>query len=377
MSVSGDNGARRELDATPVESHVLDGCGEPTVVERDNRSTASTSLRYPDDLGWKEGLLEVLGQVIDGKYRLLEVVGTGGMGAVFKAHNRITNSVVAVKVLHPHLANDAPSLRRFQLEAKAASRIEHRNSVSVHDYGVWEGQAYLVMDYLEGRSLSQMIKESKKLAPAVAVPIFMQACDGLAAAHKLGIYHRDVKPSNLVVLKGSAEGPEGITVKVCDFGLVKLKVQEGDTITGTGEVFGSPPYMSPEQCLGRTVDERCDVYSLGVLMFEALMGYLPIKGRDPLDTMRKQVSATPPPVQLRDCDSEVSSKLREIVRKALAKDPELRYQTMDGLKEALSTLGVDANQTTTELVDIWSRPPLKRFNFFEHTRPSMRKPPKQ
>jgi serine/threonine protein kinase len=370
MSVPGDNGARRELDAPPVESHVLDGCREPTVAERDNRSTASTSLRYPDDLGWKEGLLEVLGQVIDGKYRLLEVVGTGGMGAVFKAHNRITNSGVAVKVLHPHLANDAPSLRRFQLEAKAASRIEHRNSVSVHDYGVWEGQAYLVMDYLEGRSLSQMIKENKKLAPAVAVPIFMQACDGLAAAHNLGIYHRDVKPSNLVVMKET----DGINVKVCDFGLVKLKVQEGDTITGTGEVFGSPPYMSPEQCMGRTVDERCDIYSLGILMFETLMGYLPIKGKNPLETMRKQVSAMPPSVELPDCDSAVSYILRDIVRKALAKDSEARFQSMNELKDALSTLGVDPSQITSERVDIWSRPPLKRFNFFEHSRPSMRKP---
>jgi serine/threonine-protein kinase len=333
------------------------------------KSTASTSLKFPDDLDWKAGLIEVLGQVIDGRYQLMEVVGTGGMGAVFKAHNRITNGTVAVKVLHPHLAHDGPSLRRFQLEAKAASRIENPNSISVHDYGVWEGQAYLVMDYLEGRSLADLVKRNGKLTPRYALSLFMQACDGLGAAHKLGIYHRDVKPSNLVVM----EGPTGHQVKVCDFGLVKLKVQEGDTITGTGEVFGSPPYMSPEQCLGQNVDERSDVYSMGILMYETLTGVLPIKGTNPLDTMRKQVSVRPPALKLDLPDSPWLKMLADIIAKALAKEPEQRYQSMAQLKLALESAAQLMDDGRIDNGDLWASGPLRRINLFDHTLTGVRK----
>jgi serine/threonine protein kinase len=358
MSVKSDSGAGQKIKHSQDTSPIPPAWDEHTAKEEDANATSDTG--YHRDFGWQARLNDVLGKVIDGKYQLQEIIGTGGMGAVFKAHSLITNGAVAVKILHPHLANEGPSLRRFQLEAKIASRIDHPNSVSVHDFGVWEKQAYLVMDFLEGHSLAYLIRQQGRLKPDFAVPVFVQACAGLGAAHKLGIYHRDVKPSNFVVL----ELPEGLMTKVCDFGLVKLKVQEGDTITGTGEVFGSPPYMSPEQCLGKTVDERSDMYSMGILMFETLTGFLPIKGVNPLDTMRKQVSMPPPPLELTE-EPLISQKLRDIINKSLAKEPDHRYQTMEELSAVLQTVEEDVKQLTGNKGSIWSRFARNRSNYFD------------
>jgi serine/threonine-protein kinase len=368
VSVKSDSGAGQKIEPTPVRGSVPQVCGEQTVPEPGVEISATLDPGYQRDFGWKSRLNDVVGQVIDGKYQLLELIGTGGMGAVFKAYSKKTSGAVALKILHPHLAHEGPSLRRFQLEAKAASRIDHPNSVSVHDFGVWDKQAYLVMDYLEGRSLAYLIRQYGRLKPEFAVPVFMQACAGLGAAHKLGIFHRDVKPSNFVVLRL----PGGLTTKVCDFGLVKLKVQEGDTITGTGEVFGSPPYMSPEQCLGRKVDERSDMYSMGILMFETLTGFLPIKGANPLDTMRMQVSTPPPPLELMEEEPLISNRLAEIINKTLAKEPDQRFQDMDTLGQALK--GVEAElESAPSQNNFANRQPANRFNFFERKQIDTRK----
>jgi len=361
MSVKSDSGAGQKIEHSPADCPVPPPWEEHTVAEE---TSATVDPGHQRDFGWQARLNDVIGKVIDDKYELQEIVGTGGMGAVFKAHSRVTNGPVAVKILHPHLANEGPSLRRFQLEAKIASRIDHPNSVCVYDFGVWEKQAYLVMDFLEGRSLAYLIRQHGRLKADFAVPVFVQACAGLGAAHKLGIYHRDVKPSNFVVL----ELPEGLMTKVCDFGLVKLKVQEGDTITGTGEVFGSPPYMSPEQCLGKTVDERSDMYSMGILMFETLTGYLPIKGVNPLDTMRKQVQMQPPPLELTE-EPLISQKLCDIVNKALAKEPNQRYQTMAELSAVLQTIEEDVRQLSGNKNSIWGRFTRNRNNYFDRKQP--------
>jgi serine/threonine-protein kinase len=368
MSVNSDSGAGRKIEPKPIRLSSKQVCGEQTLADPCGETSATLDPGYQRDFGWKSRLNEVIGQVIDDKYQLLELIGTGGMGAVFKAHSRVTKGAVALKILHPHLANEGPSLRRFQLEAKAASRIEHPNSVSVHDFGVWDKQAYLVMDYLEGRSLAYLIRQYGRLKPEFALPVFVQACAGLGAAHKLGIFHRDVKPSNFVVLTR----PDGLTTKVCDFGLVKLKVQEGDTITGTGEVFGSPPYMSPEQCLGKKVDERSDMYSMGILMFETLTGFLPIKGANPLDTMRMQVSTLPPPLQLTEEEPLICDRLAEIVNKTLAKEADQRYQNMEDLRQALLSVEEEL-QFAPSRNDFVNRQPASRFNFFERKQIDNRK----
>jgi serine/threonine protein kinase len=328
MPVKSDSGSGQKIkDSTPVLSDI-----SPTLP--DVRPDIGQVPLENNHFGWKATVSQYVGQTVDKKYELLELVGTGGMGSVYKAMQLSTQRIVAVKMLLPHLANEGPSLRRFQLEAKAASRIDHPNSITVYDFGVWQDQAYLVMEFVEGSSLSQVIREKGKLNLIESLPIFRQACAGLGAAHRLGIYHRDVKPSNFMVIPTE----DGIVVKVCDFGLVKLKVTEGDTITGTGEVFGSPPYMSPEQCLGRKIDERSDIYGLGCLIYETLTGFVPIKGANPLDTMRKQVQAPPQPLALSDVDPAIALKAKVFIEKTLAKEPGDRFQTMQQLGEALDEL---------------------------------------
>jgi serine/threonine protein kinase len=370
MSVNSDSGASQKIEPSPVQCQISPKCDEVAFAETSSEMGATGGEAFQRDFGWKARLNDTLGKVIDGKYELLELIGTGGMGAVFKANNKVTNAPVAVKILHPHLAVEGPSLKRFQLEAKAASRIDHPNSVSVHDFGVWNKHAYLVMDYLEGKSLAHLIRQNGKLKPDFALPIFVQACAGLIAAHKLGIFHRDVKPSNFVVM----DALSGVTTKVCDFGLVKLKIQEGDTITGTGEVFGSPPYMSPEQCLGRTVDERSDMYSMGILMYEALTGFLPIKGGNPLDTMRMQVSTSPPEIDLREEDPRVAGKLAQIIKKTLAKDPEDRYESMEALKAALEKVDEEMKQRSFHRKNFAGRAPAPpRVRFIDRIRTDLPK----
>jgi len=321
-----------------------------------------------NNFGWKATVSQYVGQTVDKKYELLDLVGTGGMGSVYKAKQLSTERIVAVKMLLPHLANEGPSLRRFQLEAKAASRIDHPNSITVYDFGVWQDQAFLVMEYVEGSSLSQLIREKGKINLPESLPIFRQACAGLSAAHRLGIYHRDVKPSNFMVIPTV----DGIVVKVCDFGLVKLKVTEGDTITGTGEVFGSPPYMSPEQCLGRTIDERSDIYGLGCLIYETLTGFVPIKGANPLDTMRKQVSSPPQPLSLSDVDPAIAFKAKVLVEKTLSKEPADRFQSMQQLGEALDQLQeeVSPRRNPRDAGNSWGQRMLPGWDAFSKKRKS-------
>jgi serine/threonine-protein kinase len=355
MPVKSDSGSGQKIkENAPVSPDVVPT--SPDIVQAPLGNS---------QFGWKATVSQYVGQTVDKKYELLELCGTGGMGSVYKATQLSTQRVVAVKMLLPHLANEGPSLRRFQLEAKAASRIDHPNSITVYDFGVWQDQAYLVMEYVEGPSLSQLIREKGKIPLIESLPIFRQACAGLGAAHRLGIYHRDVKPSNFMVIPTV----DGVVTKVCDFGLVKLKVTEGDTITGTGEVFGSPPYMSPEQCLGRTIDERSDIYGLGCLIYETLTGVVPIKGANPLDTMRKQVSSPPLPLTLPDVDAATAFQAKLLVEKSLSKEPADRFQTMKQLGEALDELQAEVSQRQNPR-ESWGQRMLPSWDPFQKRRRS-------
>jgi len=353
MAVGSDSSSGQKITPRNLHPGPSPGAGDETLV-----SARLDSPQQASKFGWKAKVYELLGQVIDDKYEILDMIGTGGMGSVYKGLSLHSKENVALKVLLPHLAHEGPSLRRFQLEAKAASRINHPNSVSVHDFGVWREQAYLVMDFLPGKSLSQFLKERGRLPIDLALPIFVQACAGLAAAHALGIYHRDVKPSNFMVLIST----EGIQTKVCDFGLAKLKISEGDTITGTGEVFGSPPYMSPEQCLGQAIDERSDIYSMGCLMYECLTGTVPIKGNNPLDTMRKQVTVAPSPLKLELADENIYQGINNLVKRALAKEPEARQQSMLELKADLEAVLQDKVDFESRENHLRSKPAIRFFD---------------
>src|SRR5271170_5999751 len=279
---------------------------------------------------------DLVGTVLADRYEIMEVIGGGGMGLVYKARHRLMNRIVAIKMLHKHMVSSADALKRFQVEAQAASCLSLPNILTIYDFGLTdEGQPFMVMDYLEGCSLGDIIEREGYLTVPRALDIFLQVCSGLAHAHSKGIIHRDLKPSNIMLVQ-SGEQPD--FVKIVDFGIAKLLRQTDRTpeqLTRTGEVFGSPLYMSPEQCKGKQLDPRSDIYSLGSVMYRALTGCPIFEGDEVIEFLFKQVSEMPQSFGTVAPKLAIPKSLEASVFKALAKEPENRWQTMDDLKRAL------------------------------------------
>lgn len=278
-----------------------------------------------------------IGRLIAEKYQIVEVLGQGGFSTVYKAEQEGLHRLVAIKILNPEFVDKPEKIRRFQQEAESISTLVHTNVAAVYDYGVMlEGQPYLVMEYAPGSTLAAVLVREGKLEPERAVEIFVQACDGIAAAHAAGLVHRDLKPSN-IVLNMSEDGKDH--VKILDFGLAKVISDEvglRENLTLTGEIMGTPAYMAPEQCTGSTTDVRTDVYSFGCVMYETLSGRLAIDGDTSYEMMNKHINEAP--LSLSKSGVPVPPKLVRIVSKALQKDPDDRYQDFVELKEALQGL---------------------------------------
>lgn len=277
----------------------------------------------------------LIGKTIGGKYQILEVLGKGGMSVVYKARQQPINRIVALKMMAAHLSRDPQSIMRFLQEAKAAGQISHPNVVNVSDFGVAEDQQpYLVMEFVHGETLSQFLKERPCIPYKEAIPYFIQICDGLAAAHEKGIVHRDIKPSNIVLQ--SLSGEEKFRVRVVDFGIAKMIDAESQQLTKTGEIFGSPFYMSPEQCDGMQLDNRTDIYSLGVVFYETLSGVCPLAGKTTLETMRLHLEAMPESLQKAGLSEPVPLALENIIFKMMSRDREKRYSSMLEVKRDLA-----------------------------------------
>ncbi|HEY9791582.1 MAG TPA: serine/threonine-protein kinase [Candidatus Obscuribacterales bacterium] len=272
----------------------------------------------------------LIGQRLADRYEILSLIGEGGIGLVYKARHVLMNRMVAIKIIRSEMIDNSTLIQRFQQEATAISKLDHPNIVQVYDYGVApDGLPYLVMDYLEGTTLADLLTAQGKMSPDRAMPLFLQACHALKHAHENGIIHRDFKASNLVVCQDPLLGE---VVKVVDFGMAKLLHPDADNmnfqeLTQSGEVFGSPLYMSPEQCKGLRLDERSDLYSLACVMYYALAGRPPFLGENVLGTLQMQIndSAVPPS----NYQAEISPGLDSIVLKALQKEPDNRYQQMN------------------------------------------------
>lgn len=276
-----------------------------------------------------------LGMIIDEKYELLELIGGGGTGVVYKANHCLLNSVVAVKMLFPHMTSKQAMVRRFQQEAKATAALSHPNILKVSDFGTADrGQPFLVMEFLQGSSLTDILDKRINLPPRTAAELVYQAAVGLQHAHSKGVIHRDVKPSNLMIIGNIDDKP---LVKIVDFGLAKQNKpdEEWAKITVTGDVFGSPLYMSPEQCRGEHVDHQADIYSLGCVFFETLLGHPPFVGKDPVDTILKQVSPTPPSLEITCDNQQLSNQLHQVLMRSLAKNKEERYKSIAEFLEDL------------------------------------------
>lgn len=296
----------------------------------------------------------MVGRTLADRYQILEIIGGGGMGQVYKARHVLMNRIVAIKVLHAHLVTNADALKRFQLEAQAASCLSLPNILTVYDFGLTpEGHPYMVMDFLEGTSLESVLDNEGRISVERALRVFSQVCAGLAHAHQKGVVHRDIKPSNIMLVN---YGEEKDFVKIVDFGIAKLLNHHSDgpggaaNLTRTGEVFGSPNYMSPEQCRGQSLDIRSDIYSLGCVMYKALTGRTPIQGKDIIELLFKQVSETAKPFREVCPELELPAEIEFIVFKAIAKEPDERFQNMSEFKAALDACGGNALSDRLQVV---------------------------
>ena len=252
-----------------------------------------------------------------GHYRIVAELGRGGMGVVYKAHEESLNRFVAIKVLGEHLMEDPTQIERFIREAQSAASLNHPNIVQIYAVSEEDGLHYFVMEYVSGRSLQQILRARGPLESEQVARIALQTASGLQAAHEQGIIHRDIKPANLLI------DDRGL-VKIADFGLA-LMGAAASRLTATGMFMGTPGYLSPEQCLDQEVDNRTDIYSLGVTLFEALSGKTPFVADSPLALLRQIVDVEPP--DLGELNPEVDPELRAVVARMMAKDRDLRISS--------------------------------------------------
>ncbi|HEX8557443.1 MAG TPA: protein kinase [Pyrinomonadaceae bacterium] len=305
------------------------------------RQYADTTTLCPADgsvLQRRAGEDRLVGQVLAGKYRIDEKIDEGGMGCVYRATHVLMEKVVAVKVLHPALAADDKIVARFTREAKAASRISHPHAINVTDFGESDnGVVYLVMEYLRGRTLKDVVRSGGPMTLARTTEIVRQVAGALEAAHTEGVVHRDLKSDNIML----EEATGGDWAKVLDFGIAKIQqtersVHETDPgLTAPNLIIGTPQYMSPEQCSQASdIDTRSDIYSFGVILYEMLAGHVPFTGDSPTAIMMKHIQEPAPSIleERKDLPAEVG----RVIARALAKRPEDRFQKAGELAAALA-----------------------------------------
>jgi serine/threonine protein kinase len=281
---------------------------------------------------------EFIGRQVDNaEYVIVDRIGSGGMGSVYKAEQPSMNRMVAIKVLHPRFATRDDLVARFRREARAMSQLSHPNTARVYKYGALDdGSVYFVMDYLEGRNLAVEVRDNGPMEAARAIAIMIQVCGALEEAHRAGIVHRDLKPENVFLTQqgGSADFP-----KVLDFGLAKMSEKQmgrgSMMFTQQGMVFGTPEFMSPEQAQGEPLDQRSDIYSLALILYELITGKLPFDAKTPLDMMKAHVRDVPITLSERVPGKKFWPEFEAVVSKALAKAPDDRYPSAAAFGEAL------------------------------------------
>ena len=293
------------------------------------------------------------GKLVAVRYRVLRKIGEGGMGAVYLAEHETIQKKCALKVLLHEYAQKESIKKRFLQEAKAAARIDHENVVDITDFGETPTNSlFFAMEYLDGVDLSKTLQMTGHMEWGRAKQILLQVCRALEAAHKKGIIHRDMKPENIFLLERDGR-PD--FVKILDFGIAKVGLEEGgERLTRTGMVFGTPHYMSPEQALGKKPDNRVDVYSVGVIMYEMLTGDVPFNADSFMAILTRHISDKPEPP--RSIRPEIPGEVESIVLKALSKKPEDRYQSMVEMAVAISRVAVRDSYSTVD-ADPPQRPP--------------------
>src|ERR687884_30623 len=280
----------------------------------------------------------LVGSVFDGRYRIVRKLGAGGMADVYLAEDQELGRRVAIKILNDRHAADDSFVERFRREAKNAAGLSHPNIVSIYDRGEAEGTYYIAMEYLDGRSLKELIVGRGPAPVSVAIDYARQILAAVRFAHRHGIVHRDIKPHNVLV---DGEG----RVKVTDFGIARAGASQ---MTEAGSIVGTAQYLSPEQAKGTAVDQRSDIYSVGVVLYELLTGKVPFTGDTAVEIAMRHLSSVPePPSALRE---DVSPELDMVVLRALAKDPDDRYQTAEEMDAELERIqrGLSVSSETAD-----------------------------
>ena len=282
-------------------------------------------------------------QVIAEKYEILDKLGSGGISSVFRVKHLHLNRIYALKLLHELKPE---SVLRFQQEAKASSLLQHEHIVGIVDFGVFDGKPYMVMNCVEGQTLSQYAKNNPQTNPLTWARIFGEIAAALAHAHEKGVVHRDIKPSNIMISFDENQVEHAIVV---DFGIAKIITEHPENfnsqLTRTGDIFGTPLYMSPEQCKGLAVDARSDIYSLGCVMYEVLTGEPPFRGNSPYEVIHKQITAAPKPFSSELLKSQIMAKMEGIILKAMAKSAEDRFQYMLEMSSAIKAVELGARKS--------------------------------
>ncbi len=289
------------------------------------------------------------GSVFHGRYEILGPLGRGGMGMVYKARDRRLDEVVAIKVLRPDFGSDPAMAERFRSEIKLARKVRHRNVCSIHDYGEDQGLLYISMEYVEGVDLKQVLKQSGALAPDRGYEVAIQIVEGLQAVHDAGIIHRDLKTPNIM-----SDGAG--MARLMDFGVAK-RVGEG-AATVTGQIVGTPEYMSPEQAQGHKVDTRSDIYALGIVLYEIFTGQVPFRGETPISTILKHLN-DPPPLEGPQA-AGIPETLKPVLRRCLAKDPADRYATAREVGDALRDARHPSRRQQPVATEVLRAPTLAR-----------------
>ena len=286
----------------------------------------------------------MIGRLISGRYRIEAVVGTGGMAVVYRALDLQENRTVAIKVLRPEYETDMEFVRRFSREAEAAAKMSHENIVNMLDVGIEGDMRYIVMEYVDGQTLKEMIRDEGRIHPDVALRMTIRILAAVDHAHRNGIVHRDIKPQNILVDRQGR-------VKVADFGIARLKASQTTQIDPNGSAMGSVHYLSPEQARGEVADEQSDLYSVGVVLYEMLTGHVPFDGDTTISVALKHVNEQP--ASMRTRNSHISRALDEVVMRALCKDKQLRYQSA-------AEMAADLRMTISHPKGGFVRYPVKR-----------------
>lgn len=326
----------------------MDGAQLGPAASRNEAPAAANADTEPAPGG--EAGTALVGETLDRRYRLDELVGRGGMAFVYRATHTLIGKRIAVKVLRPELHRDADVVTRFLREAQVVSSIKHPNVIDISDFGEAPGgEAFYIMEFLRGRTLAQRIDEvpGGPLAAEDALGVALQICQGLSAAHEQGVVHRDLKPENVFLCEPTKKKQTEPTVKLLDFGIARA----GQRITVAGAVLGTPEYMSPEQAQGRDVDHRADLYSLGVILFEMLTGLVPFRSDDVAITLQSHIHASPPLLDIVDPALSYLRLTQDLLSSMLAKSPEQRPNSATEVAERLAeSMNADLGSETAERV---------------------------